>query len=166
MKNKIIFIVVIILCIGCFILGITAERCSSVPIEKIKIRIVEKEKPIYKYIKIPTSCDGYKDCYKKPIEINGKIIDSFWFLVTANDTCKKTERKFKIYNPVKKFSNIVNVQYVHAFSFRDNFMMDIGGNISYYRILFDYRNFKFGIGGGITITNNSTGINLGTLFQF
>jgi hypothetical protein len=164
MQNKWKYIVVVVLCTGCFIAGITAERCSSVPIETI--RIVEKEKPVIKYIKVPSTCEEYMACYKEPIVIDGKMVDAVWFLATATDTCKSTERKFRLDVSVKRNPNLVQLQYVHFFTFRNGFGMDIGGNLSYYRTLLDFGKFQFGIGGGLTVTNHSAGLNLGTSFQF
>jgi hypothetical protein len=163
--NKVGVVIVIIICTGCFIGGIATERCTSVP--KEIIRIVGIEKPVIKYIKVPTTCKEFQNCYKQPIQIDGKIVDAVWFLATATDSCKTSSRRFKLEaKRIMDNPNIIQLQYIHFFNFRETLSMDMGANVSYYRKLISIGKCQFGIGGGVSVTNNSAGLNVGTMFQF
>jgi len=157
------YIVVFVICAGCFAGGIFTERCTSVPIERI--RIVEKLKQVTKYVTMPTTCEDFKECFYQEIMIDGKVVEQVYFLVTATDNCKLTERKFKMDGTAKINPNLMLINYVHMFNFQ-NSMMDIGGSLSYYRILYTGNKFNFGLGGGATVTNHSAGLQLGGIFQF
>ena len=159
------YVIIFVLCAGCFGAGIFIERCTSVPVETV--HIVEKLKTITKYVKnpVPSTCKGYEECFFNPITIDGKIIDQVYFLVTAADTCKSSERKFKMGGIGKTNLNLITVNYIHIFNVGSG-LMDIGGNLSYYRIFVNTSTFQFGIGGGVIVTNHSAGLQLGTIFQF
>ena len=158
-------IIVFVLCAGCFGAGIFTERCMSLPIERV--RIVEKLKQVTKYVKIPipSTCEEYAECFHQDIMIDGKIVDAVYFLVTATDKCKLSERKFKMDGIAKINPNLMLINYVHLFNVGSR-TMDIGGSLSYYRILVTTNKFNFGFGGGATVTNHSAGLQLGGVFQF
>lgn len=163
-KNIIKFTVFIIILILVYAGGFKSANYFIKPIDKIKI--IEKKTPVVKYIAVPSTCDDYKDCFTNAIKINPRMLDNVWISITADDSCKSTVQSFKLAGIAKLNPNMILLNYVHMFNFYNGFGMEMGGNLSYYRILLSASKFNFGIGGGVTITNHSGGINLGTIFQF
>jgi len=164
-KNIIKFTVLVIILILVYAGGFKSAEYFIQPVEKIKI--VEKKVPVVKYYRIPETCDDYKDCYSNAIKITPKMLDDFWVSITADDQCKSSIQCFKLAGVSKIKPNFILANYVHMFSFKNGAAsMDMGGNISYYRILLATTKLKFGFGGGLTITNHSAGIQIGPIFQF
>lgn len=158
------YIMIFIICVVFFVLGILSERYTTVPIERI--RIVEKLKQVTKYVRTPATCDEFMACYYEHIMIDGHIVDQLYFLVTATDKCKLSERKFKLEGTARINPNLILLNYVQLFNFGNGYGTEIGGNLSYYRMIVTTQTFNFGLGGGAIATNKSVGFNLGTVFQF
>ena len=160
-----IIVVGVICCVAGLVTGLLIAGCQPKP--KPEIRIVEKEKPVIKYIVIPTTCVEFEKCFSQPIIVTGKM-NGMIFSVLASDGCKETGEDFKlnIVNKIIEQRNIIQLQYIHMISFNGKFGMDMGANISYYRRLLIFKTWSFGIGAGITATNHSAGINAGAMIQF
>lgn len=163
-KKIIRYVIYIIIIIAIYVSGFMSAKYFIKPIETI--RIVEKFKEVSKYIKIPMNCDEYKKCYDNQITIDGEIFDNVLFKALASDGCKETERVFKLHGKTKINPNIILLNYIHMVEFNNGIGMAMGGNISYYRLLFPFSKFNIGLGGGLTITNHSAGLQVGTAIQF
>jgi len=68
----------------------------------IKIKIVEKEKPVFKYIKKAKTVKEYKDCCSSPLEIETKMINDTTMYIRASDNWKMAEQRIKLANNVEK----------------------------------------------------------------
>jgi len=69
---------------------------------EIKIKIVEKEKPVFKYIKKAKTVKEYKDCCSSPLEIETKMINDTTMYIRASDNWKMAEQRIKLANNVEK----------------------------------------------------------------
>lgn len=164
MPNYAKYIIIAVVCAGLFGGGIVLGRFTSKPVDKIKI--VEKKVPVTKYISVPATCDDYKDCYTNSIEIFPKMTDNLWMSITASDKCKSTTQSFKLGGTAKPAENILSLNYVHNLRWENKLIMDMGANLSYYRMFIHTAKLSFGLGGGVTITNHSFGFTAGPIFQF
>jgi hypothetical protein len=91
MRDKITGALILIsCCLACFFFGgyMFGHKASE-------IRIIEKTKTEYKYIKTAQTCDDYKKAYESPIEIDGQV-NKDWLNVIASDGYKESKKGFKI----------------------------------------------------------------------
>lgn len=158
------YVIVVILCVSCFCGGMATVWYLFQPAEKIKI--VEKFKPVIKYIKIPASCKEYEDCYNSSIALDGKIIDNVFFLASATDGCKKTERKFQLEGKAKIKPNVFIIDYEPALRIDNKIMLDHGAGIAYYRLLFNSSKCNVGVGAGLAANSIEVIFKPGIILQF
>ncbi len=91
MKEKIAnFFILLLCCLACFFFGgyLLGRKAPE-------IRIIEKTKTEYKYIKTATTCEELKLAYESPIQIDGQV-NKDWLNVIATDGYKESQRGFKI----------------------------------------------------------------------
>jgi len=91
MKEHITNLFILFLCcLACFFFGgyVFSRKAQE-------IRIVEKTKTEYKYIRTATTCEDFQKAYNSPIEIEGAV-NKDWLNVVASDGYKQSERGFKI----------------------------------------------------------------------
>jgi hypothetical protein len=60
-----------------------------------KIKIVEKTKIKYGIIKVPGTCEEYKECSDSKIELTAKTHDD-WIDIHAADKCKYADQSYRI----------------------------------------------------------------------
>lgn len=130
------------------------------------IRIVGTSKPVSRIIYHPTSCEEYKSCFNTPISIDGKIINNLTFFAAATDGCKKTERTFRLSGRAKLNLNVIILDYEPVIRYENKIVIGHGAGVSYYRLLFNFKNFQFGLGAGIAVNQNEIILKPGLIFQF
>jgi len=87
------YITAAVLCFGCFILGAAGASCYYKQNPEIKIKWLTETKTIY--TGNPQSLGDYEKCYKSPLVIDAKLIGKE-LEVSAEDSCKRAERKLQI----------------------------------------------------------------------
>ncbi len=125
---KVLFVIILIA--GAFIGGCFYQGCNK-PLSNFDIIPVGHTE--YKYIKIPQSCDEYKDCYNSHIEIIAKMTRQNIFSVWAGDACKSSGQEFEIKQQYKK--HLVQVQPLVAIGYdkiAQKIQTGYGGQLFYY----------------------------------
>jgi len=151
------FKIYIIIFLSGLILGIIG--CWFFQKENIKIIKEEVIKTEYKKIVEPTDMPALWECYKSTININGKIKNNE-MIVSAEDSCKRTIKKFKLNSISKK--NMITFNYGHFL--KTNLVQNF--SIMYYRELA----FNIGLGCGLTFqqknNNSDIGWQIGAMYKF
>lgn len=167
MNKKIVIVCVIggiLLLFGSGLLGWYVGKKTNKPVVNNKPTItIKDEKPTtWSVIKEPNLTNEDIEKWKKtPLIILGEMIEQDTLRIKTTDGYKKAEKDFILNCKTPDKKNVIIFSIVGGLPYKE-MTWEYGGIFSYYRFLFS----KWGLGGGITITNRNILLNTGIIVKF
>ena len=113
---------------SCILIGF----CLGFFLKSKDVKIVKETKTEFKYLKTPTTCEGFKECYDSKLGIEVKERGQ-WIDIVASDSCKEAKKSILV-RPVQNRNLIfynTNFQDHQILYYRRFGNILVGGGVSY-----------------------------------